>query len=318
METNKILLTLLASLTLTDNAHASNKTHVTDTPGAGNGNIEISYETRSLNLPATYVAANGATLASETKTSLNQLNLVFSRGFTERFDMGVLLPVSISKNESTDSTAGTNITNATLKYAGEGDVSFILRYLILDKAYDQISWNVSGIYSSASAPSDDPVAQSSTNGTVTTAGKDGQSGRGYASTSFASTLSIPTGAGDVYLKAQYDKYRDKITAGVLSNVGSLTSITLGMENIVGADITLTPYAKYMMQADGYNGTTILAANTKYDLGVNVTGDLSNSVSVAFGAAYNVWGDQSRIYANGDKYNFFGHGYTFTLSTLFFF
>lgn len=318
MRTNKIVLVAFAVFALASNASAANKTHVTDMLGAGNGSIEISYETLDLNLPVTYVSAKGATVVYENKTIQSQLNVAFHRGFTDRFDMSILFPVLVSKSQAIDSASGANKYNSASKYEGEGDVYFRAKYLLFDKLYERISWNVAGIYSPANAPSDSPVAQITTNGVVTTVGKAGQSGKGYLATSFVSTVSIQTGVGDVYFTVQYDNNREKVTAGVVSKVGNFTSGTVGIEKMLGDKTTFSPYAKYTMQVAGYNGTVIFSESSKYDLGLNVIYDISKNASVAVGAVYNLRGEQFETSAIGDKSSYSGNGYTLLLSTMFFF
>lgn len=313
----KILLGIAACFVFANQASAANKTHVTDTLGAGNSSMEISYAVQTLNLPGTYVFANGASINMDIKATQNQLAVAYYLGVTEQLDMGIFLPLSASSNVTSDYTNGARY-NEVSRTEGQGDVSFGARLLLLDKHKDRMSWNIVGVISPATAPSDDPTTQVTTNGVVTTAGKNGQSGAGYMTTSLASTVSIPTGAGDVYLAFRYDNNGEKTSAGVVSKTGSFTTFTAGIENMVGDRITITPYAQYLTQAAGYHGTTVYAANSRYNFGLNVTNDISKNVSVTVGAAYNVRGDLPVTYAGGDKLNFSGNGYTFTASTMLFF
>ena len=184
---------------------------------------------------------------------------------------------------------------------------------------DKLSWNLSGTISPSTAPPDKGAAEIMTNGVVTTAGKTGQSGNGYMAATIASTLSIPIGAADIFLSGQFDKYGSVTTGSVTYQKGSSTSLSAGAESLLSEKITLTPYARLRINAaSSYSIGTNIAANNDFDLGMSITNDISNSTSVRIGAEYNVVNDYAVTYANGNKLSFSGKGYTFTLSSMFFF
>lgn len=319
MKIVRILLGVIAGFALANNVNAANKTHVTDTLGAGNSRVDISYDFGSGSLPGTYVFAGGPSFSIDYKVSTTRLSAAYYLGVTDRLDVGIFLPLSENSKYTQNYTIGANIYSKTSKDEGQGDVAFGAQYLVLDKQQDKVSWNLLGAISPSTAPSDPSTSEVVTNGTVTQAGKTGQSGNGYMTTTIASTISLPIGAVDVFLNAHFDNYGERTRAGVTYKRGSSTSFTVGLENMVGEKITLTPYARLNFDAaSSYSSGTNIAANSGYDFGFKVTNDVSKNVSVQAGAEYTVMNDVAVTYVNGDKNNFSGKGYTFNLSAMFFF
>lgn len=321
MKLNRFLLGALASYAMVNNVYAANKTHITDTLGAGNSRMDISYEVVSLNLPGTVVYAGGTspTLPVDFKASGSRLSAAYLLGVTDRLDVGIFIPFSESLKYTQDYTIGANKYNETSKYEGQGDVIFAAQYQVLDKQQDRASLNLLGAISPSTAPSDQGTTEVVTNGTVTTTGKTGESGNGYKTITVAATLSVPTGAADVFVRAQFDNYGERTKAGVTYKRGSRTSFLVGIENMVNEKITITPYANLdLNSASSYSSGTNIASNNSYDLGIKVTNDLSKNVSVRVGAEYNVVDGQAITYSNGSKFYFSGKGYTFGLTTMFFF
>ncbi|HUX92027.1 MAG TPA: hypothetical protein VMV48_15170 [Gallionellaceae bacterium] len=318
MKISHVIFTTLAILTLTNNANAANKTHVTDSLGAGNSSMEIGYAAAGRTLTGPYVYAAGSSFTYSSKTTANQLTAAYYLGVTDNLDMGIFLPVSGRSNVTADYTIGANKYNSVAKYEGQGDVSIGARYLFLDKQKDSVSWNAVLLITPSTASSDAAVAEVTTNGTVTTAGKTGGYGNGYLTTAIASTVSVPTSVGDIYLSGRYTTYGEKTTAGVALKSGAKMAITFGIEKMIGDKTTVSPYVRLISQAAGYSGTTTFATNTAYDLGLNLTNDISKNVSVNVGAEYNSIGDNLTNYANGDKLTLSGSGYALSLSTQIFF
>lgn len=319
MRITRTLLGVIAGFALANNVNAANKTHVTDTLGAGNSRVDISYDFGSGSFPGTYVFAGGSSFPIDYKGTSTRLSAAYYLGVTDRLDIGIFLPFSDNTKQTQDYTIGANKYSETSKDEGQGDVIFGAQYLIFDKNQDKISWNVRGTISPSTAPSDSGTSEIVTNGTVTQAGKTGDSGNDYMTTGLASTISLPTGAGDIFLAADFQNYGERTRAGVTYKRGSSSSFTVGLENMVGESITLTPYANLNFDAAStYSTGTNIAANSGYDFGFKVTNDLSKNVSVQAEAAYTVMNDVAVTYANGDKWSYSGKGYTFSLSAMFFF
>ena len=319
MKIDSILLGAIASFVLANNVYAANKTHVTDTLGAGNSRMDISYEFANGNLPGTYVFSGGPSISDDIKISTSRLAVAYYLGVTNRLDMGIFLPF-MENTKVTETLAGSGSTvTLTYKNEGQGDIVIGAQYLILDKTQDRISWNVGGAISPSTAPDDAAIPEDVFNGTVISPGKTGDSGNGYMTTGIASAISLPTGAGDVFLAAKFYNYGERSRTGVTFNRGNSTSFTIGIESMTGETITFTPYAALNFDAAStYSDGTNIAASDGYDLGLRITNDISKSVSVEVEAAYNVINDQSVIYSNGDKLNFSGNGFTFNLSAMLFF
>lgn len=317
MKIVRILLGVIASFALVNNVYAANKTHVTDTFGAGNSRVDISYDFGSGSLPGTFTFAGGSSSSADSKISASSLATAFHFGVTDRLDVGILLP--FIENTKTTATLTNFGTTATDKNEGQGDVVIRARYLILDKNQDEVSWNVQGTISPSTAPDDDAISEVVVNGAVIDPGKTGDSGNGYMTTGIASTLSIPTGTGDVFLAANFYNYGDRTKAGVTQKRGNSTSFTVGIESMAGETITFRPYARLNFDAASTDSDgTHIAASDGYDFGLIVTNDVSNNVSVQVGAEYNVINDVVLTFPTGDKLSASGNGYNFNLSAMFFF
>lgn len=319
MKINQSLLGLIVCFALANNAFAANKTHVTDTLGAGNSRVDISYGISSVNMPGTYAVNGGSSFSIDSKGFTNRLSAAYLFGITDRLDMGIFLPLSENMTTTMEYTVGTNQYTGTSIYEGQGDVVIGAQYLILDKQQDRVSWNMFASFSPSSAPSDDGTTEVKINGVVTTAGKAGKSGNGYTTTTIGSTLSIPAGDMDVYLSGEFKNYGDKTDAGVTYKKGGSSSLSVGVESMVGEKVTLTPYARLNMDAaSSYSDGTDVAASNGYDLGILVTSDISKSVSVQVGAEYQVVNDSTVTYSSGDKFSISGNGYGLSLAAMFFF
>ncbi|MBI3480860.1 MAG: hypothetical protein HY016_10990 [Nitrosomonadales bacterium] len=319
MKVIRIFLGTIAGVALASNVYAANKTHVTDTLGAGNSEIDISYCVSSDSLQGTVVLAGGSSYSDDYKIVSSGLCTAYYLGVTDRLDIAIGLPLSKSKKYTDEYTIGVNRYNVTSKVEGLGDVIIGATYLILDKQQNNLGWDLFGAISPSTAPSDPATSEIVTNGTITQAGKDGQSGNGYMTTTIASAISIPIGIGDFFLAAHLNNYGERTRTGVIYKRGSHTSFSAGLENMVSEKITLTPYAKFNFNAAStYSNGTNIAANSGYDLGFKVTNDLSKNVSLQARLEYTVTNDIAVTYANGDKWNYSGKGYIFDLSAMFFF
>lgn len=319
MKIVRILLGVIASFALVNNVYAANKTHVTDTLGAGNSRVNVSYDFGGANLPGTVTLADGTSISVDGKISASRLAADFYLGVTDRLDVGIFLPF-IENTKITQTLTDFGVTETlTYKNEGQGDIVISARYLILNKNQDKVSWNVIGTISPSTAPDNDAIPEDVFNGTVIDPGKTGDSGNGYMTTGVASTLSIPTGSGDVFLAANFYNYGDRTKAGVTYKKGSSTSFTVGIESMPGETITFRPYARLNFKAASTDsdGTNITASDG-YDFGLIVTNDVSNNVSVQVGAEYNVINDVVLTSPTGDKFRLSGNGYNFNLSAMFFF
>ena len=133
MKTYRILLGAIASFALVNNVYAANNTHVTDTLGAGNSRMDISYGIASGNLPGTYVFAGGPSISDDLKVSTSRFAAAFYLGVTDRLDVGIFLPL-IENTKITETLTGFGMTETlTYKNEGQGDMVIGARYLILDK-----------------------------------------------------------------------------------------------------------------------------------------------------------------------------------------
>lgn len=315
----RVLLGVIAGFTLASNVYAANKTHVTDTLGAGNSMVAIVYGFGAASLPGTVVFASGSSFSVDGRSSVSHFAVAYHLGVTDRLDVGVFLPFSESSKYTQNYTIGANRYNGTSKAEGQGDVVLAVQYLVLDKQQDKVSWSLLGAISPSTASSDEGTSEVVVNGTVVQTGTSGQSGRGSRSAIIDSTISIPTGIGDAFLSADFRNYGESTSTGVTYKRGSHTSFTVGLEKMLGETITLTPYANLNFDAAStYSDGTNFAANSGHDLGLKVTNDLSKNVSVQAGAEYTVMNDVAVTSSNGDKWNFSGKGYTFDFSAMFFF
>lgn len=315
---NKIvLLGVAACFALANNSYAANKTHMTDALGAGNSRMDISFSTGNLKTTGKFLSA-GTTVSMDGKITGYGIDALYAFGITDRLDIGIIFPLSQNTSVVLDYVIGANSYSATDKYEGQSDPSIGAQYLVLDKQQDRVSWNVYSKFSPAAAASDQGITEIKTNGSVTTAGTTSKSGNGYTTVSAGSTLSIPTGAGDIFLGAMYSDFGEKSTSGVKSKNGSRTDIEFGIESMLGDRTTLTPYVRYTMRSSGYNGTNNSPASSAFDIGLGLTNDVSKNLSVGILAEYNVLNERVVNYANGDKFSYTANGYTLNLTTMFFF
>jgi hypothetical protein len=314
---NNLLIGVVTSFVLVSNVYAANKTHITDSIGEGNSQASISISTGNLKATGNLVLG-GSTIPVDIKNVGFSVGAAYTFGITDRLDFGISFPLSNTKTIVADYAFGTNSYTNTNRYEGQGDPSVGANYLILDKKQDRVSWNIKGKFSPSVAASDAGVTEVKTNGSVTTSGTATKSGKGYTTTSISSALSIPTGAGDLFLAVTYSEFGEKIKSGVKSKNGSDTSIMLGIESLVSDRTTLTPYGRYILTASGYDGTSNSSASSSFDVGLALTNDISKNLSIGILAEYNVINEVAVNYANGDKFSFKGNGYTLNLTTMFFF
>lgn len=319
MQASKIFPGIILGLALTSNVYAANKTHITDMLGAGNSKTEISLGINEGRYKTNYLYLSSSTTADiDTKSSGYSLNLSYSLGITDRFDMAISAPL-LTKTKSTAEYTSPPNTTAYATTEGQGDVSLQAQYLILDKQQDQVSWTVAGIISPSTAPSDDGSSEIVTNGIVTSPGQTAKAGRGYTQTGVATALDIPTSIGDVVLTASYYSGGEKNSAGNKTTVGNNKTFGVYLERMINEETTLTPYIGYSMNQDGSYNNQTTPGNSLYGLGFNVTHDLSKAFSVIAGAYYYRLKNYSYITSAGTiKVDGSGNSYSLFLSTLFFF
>lgn len=299
------------------NSYAANKTHVNDMQGAGNSQVEVTLSSGATNTPGKYTFASGSAISMDRRTSGSTVSAGYIFGITDRIDIGLLIPVSQSLTVNRDYVNG-NRYNETTKYEGQGNMAIGLKYLILDKQKDQMSWTVQGIIQPSYASSEAATTEVQTNGVVTTAGKTGTSGNSYTTTALKTTLSVPVTSGDLFVGVGYTSYGEGNLSGTVFKNGTNTSVTLGIETMANDRVTVTPYVKYSMTASGYGGTTTISNYTEYLFGVSVTNDVNKSLSLKIGAEYTALNDLTYTYSNSDKVTYSGNGANLNLSALIFF
>jgi hypothetical protein len=314
----KSLLGIAIVFVLANNVYAANKTHITDVLGSGNSELDVSVALWNYSHPGNYYFTNGTVTPMDLKEQYRDVSAAYNFGFNDHLDVGLSIPLLMQDTIKRDYLNGSINTEDTTNYFGQGDISLHFKYLILDKQQDLLSWTISGAFSPSTAPSGPATTEVVQNGVVTTQGITGQYGKGYTSTHLATTVSIPSSVGDVYLQAVYTNNTEKSSAGIASKVGNISSFILGMESMLSDRTTLTPFINYSMYADGYNGATIVASYSNYEAGLLVTHDISKTFSVRFGLNYTILNPRTFNYPNGQSWTYSGNGNGMTLSTLIFF
>lgn len=317
MTYTKIVVAIAAYLVLASNVYAGNRTHVTETQGAGKSRASILFDLASFNMSGSKDFAGGGKTAFTAKGTGNRLTLAYILGVTDRFDIGISMPVSDTSTVDAEYT-GANVDKAQLKYEGSGDVTLLAQGLLLDKQNDKVSWLVGIMVRPSTASSDAPTPELTSNGAVVQTGKTGGSGNGFLSTMIGTAISIPTGAGDVYFGIRHAVYGEKTTSGVKSKDGGDTWLDLGIEIMPSEKTTITPYVRYLNTEAGYDGTDKSLASNSLDAGLTVTRDVTNNLSVSFTGEYTKTGDSVTNYSSGDKSTVSGSGFTFGISGMVFF
>ncbi len=315
---NIFVASIALFLTLINSVFAANKTHVADTQGAGNSRVSIAYIFASVDLSGQYDVLGGGTIFISGKETGNTLALEYMLGVTDRFDIGISMPLSDAVTADAEYKNGTDTFKQQYKTEGVGDISFIAQALLLEKQESKISWGVGLKFRPATAASDEGDSELTTNGVVTQVGKPGKAGNGYSSTRIGTLISIPAGGGDFYIEATHSVYGEKTTAGVKSKNGSDTTLSFGIEVMPSDKTTIAPYARYMNTSSGYSGTGTKLAYSIFGAGLSITQDVSKHLSVKFDGAYVKVGDIVTNYSSGDKSTMSGGGLGFNISAMTFF
>lgn len=92
--TYRIIVVAIAVFFLASNAYAGNRTHVTETQGAGNSQASISFDFTSLDMSGSLDFAGGGKAALAGRGSGKGLTLGYKLGVADRFDIGISIPVS--------------------------------------------------------------------------------------------------------------------------------------------------------------------------------------------------------------------------------
>lgn len=313
----RIIVCVVASFAFVFNAYASNRTHIAETYGAGNGEADISYDALNVSFTGNYVTGGTSAPLNQTYTS-NTIQADLYYGVTDRLDVGFFIPLSLTTDiQGSFSYGGTQYALDT-KTNGMGDIGLSARYLLLDKQQDSLSWLISATYQPSSAPYGAATAQQTQNGVVTTQGVTGQSGNGYSESTLKTVFSVPTGLGDAFLQLQYQINGSRTSGGVVTTNGNMTAASAGIEIPYGDATTFMPEISIASIASGTSGTTIYQPYTAETIGILTTQDFSKHFSLQLYLTYNIFNSEVSNFANGDTFTFSGNGPEGYIKGLFFF
>ncbi|MDO8990524.1 MAG: hypothetical protein Q7U91_12925 [Sideroxyarcus sp.] len=313
MKVNKVFIGVIAGFTLISNVYAANKTHLTDTLGAGNNKVDISFGV-SGGSGTSSILSSGSTTSYDSKMTGHSLSVDYARGITDRLDITISAPLILNSNSTSEYVFGGSQYKTTSKTEGQGDLALGAQYLILDKQQNQVDWIVLGLYSPSTASSEDSTSETSINGSVTTPGKTGKPGRGYATTGIATALAIPSSVGDVVLTASYFSGGETTSGGVEYRAGDSKALGLYLESMISENTTLTPFIGYYMFGSYSYGTQDYSSTSAYSLGISLTHDVSKAFSIKVDTGYMRMPETSYT----DDFTYSYKSYSLMLSTLFFF
>ncbi|HLP98041.1 MAG TPA: hypothetical protein VK149_06325 [Sideroxyarcus sp.] len=311
-----IIIGAVACLVLSSNVYAANKTHITDTLGAGNSKMDIGFGINGgTGKSSILFSGSSTTLNIDSKVSGYTLSAGYSLGITDRLDVSVSAPLFVKQKSTTELPSN---TTTSVKTEGQGDVTLSAQYLVLEKQQDKISWLVRGVISPSTAPADEGVAEVTVNGTVTLQGKTAKPGRGYTRTGFATALAIPTSIGDAVFAASYDGGGERTSSGITRKYGDTKAFNLYLESMINERTTLTPCIGYSMFGAGTYGAQNVPSNSSYSLGIGLTHDVSKAFSIQANTIYSIQKETTYTNIYGSKITTSGNSYGLSLSTLFFF
>jgi hypothetical protein len=316
---NLIWVAIIASFLIINSARAENKTGVTDSLNAGEIRFDLAYVNSSSITSGTFTLS-GSPTAINGINAASTFQAAYLLGVTDRLNVGIKLNLAYPQSYETDYTVGANSYTATDKFNGPGDPTISAQYLVMEKEKDNMGMIVSLLFTPPSANSNGDITENRTNGVITTPGVTGGSGNGFTVTNIGTVISFPFlhGKGDVYSALNIIQNGTKTVSGVTSNVGNLVQLEFGVEKPITEKTILHPYGRINSNRGGYSGTTQISSYTSYDLGAEIINDVSKRLSIRLIGEYNLLGNISIDYANGDVWTYSGKGYTLGFGGSFFF
>jgi hypothetical protein len=239
MKKYALLIVVICALVPVTAFAETNKTHVTDSLSPGDSRLAVMYGVSNGSAPTDYLTAGGTKYTGTTQASGTIFMADYFIGVTDRLNLRLQFPASSFQSISQDIASGANKIGIKQNFSGQGDMTFGAQYQISDKMKDGLGWTAYGTVKPATAGSNSGTAQTTLNGTVTTAGQDGQSGSGTIDWTFG-TAFAPGQTTGLYLDVNYTKRGSKVQNGQNQSPGGQLSMTAGFENLINDRTTITP------------------------------------------------------------------------------
>jgi hypothetical protein len=203
----------------------------------------------------------------------------------------------------------------TSKWEGTSDPELCIQYLLADKKKNEFGAIVYGAVSPAATPSDSPVPEILTNGSITSKGVNGGIGNGYTITRIGSTISLPVYVGYAFYNLEY-KYG--FVTSIADPHGTSAELTFGYEHYLGDSVTLRPYLRATAIGSSFIGQDQSESYSKYDMGAYFITDISSRFSLALFSQYSLYNNQVIHDANGNTLTLSASSYKMGLQGIYFF
>ncbi len=313
----KLTIMLVAVFGFSD-AYAANKTGVTDILSKGEKSFELYYSTTNTSFlsgdsPSTI--NNGAvTVPLSGRLTQNSLLASFNFGVTDKSNVKISHGLQRTVQEL-NYTFSPNTYVYTMTWEGTTDPEICIQYMLADKKKSEIGAIIYGAVSPAVTPSQSPVPEIMTNGTITSKGSNGGSGSGYTTTRIGSTVSFPVYIGNAFYNFEY---LYSFETSITSEHGRAAELTFGYEHFFNDGVTLRPYIRATAVGSSFNGQDQSASYSKYDIGAYLVNDISPRFSMELIGQYSTFNNDVIYYANGNILTFATSAYTLGLQGIFFF
>jgi hypothetical protein len=309
---------MLAALLVSGGAYAANKTGVTDFLSAGEKSVTLTYSTISTSLlsgesPSTI--NNGAAIAPLTgRFTRNNLQATANLGVSDKTNFTISQGFQSTLQEF-DYTFAPNNYADTSRREGTTDPEFGVRYMLSDKKKSEVGAIVYGAVSPATTPSETPVPEIMTNGSITSKGGNGGSGNGYTTTRIGSTLSFPVYVGNAFYNFEYIY---GFVTSITDPHGATAELTFGYEQNLSDSVTLRPYVRAAAIASSFNGQDRSESYSKYDIGAYLISDISARFSFELFGQYSMFNNEVIHRSNGNILTLSTSAFTLGLQGIYFF
>jgi hypothetical protein len=312
-----LTFTLLALLNCNE-VCAANKTGVTDLLSEGQISFDLTYSMSNASLlsgatPST-INIGAATVPLTGTISQSTLLASLNFGFTDKLNVKISHGLQSTLQELNYAFAPDNYIN-TSKWEGTSDPELSIQYLLADKNKSKFGAIIYGAVSPAATPSDSPVPEIMTNGSITSKGVNGGIGNGYTITRIGSTISLPVYVGYAFYNLEY-KYG--FVTSITEPHGTTAELTFGYEQLLGDSVTFRPYIRASAIGSSFNGQDQSESYSKYDFGAYLITDVSPRFSWEMFGQYSSYNNEVINDANGNTLTLATNGYKMGLRGIYFF
>lgn len=309
---------MFVAIFIDSGAYAANKTGVTDFLNEGEKSVALSYSTMSTTLiggESPSSINNGAAFSPLSGRIIqNSLLATIDFGVTDKVNLKISHGLQSTRQEFDYTFAPNSYVNTT-QWQGTTDPEISFQYKLADKKKSEIGAILYGTVLPAATPSETPIPEIMTNGTVTTKGANGGEGNGYTTTKIGSTVSFPVYVGNAFYNLEY---RYGFITSIASQHGRAAELTFGYEQSLSDSVTLRPYISATAIGSSFNGQDRSGSYSIYDIGAYLINDISKRYSVELFGQYSMYNNQVIYAANGNTLTLSTTGFTLGLQGIFFF